>query len=192
MSKTKVKKIILKTTDVTLAILVFPIMLSTILLASLIILILEFQSPIFLQKRVGMRGKAFLIFKLRTMKAQQVDLPTHLVSASEVTKFGRFLRKYKIDEFPQIFNVLLGDMSFVGPRPCLLSQTELIKCRSEYGLLDVLPGITGIAQVNGIDMSDPRRLASAEGNFYSSLDLSTYFLTIFATFSKRSLSDRLR
>jgi O-antigen biosynthesis protein WbqP len=192
MCKTKVKKIILKTTDVTLAILVFPIMLSTILLASLIILILDFQSPIFLQKRVGMRGKAFLIFKLRTMKAQQVDLPTHLVSASEVTKFGRFLRKYKIDEFPQIFNVLLGDMSFVGPRPCLLSQTELIKYRSEYGLLDVLPGITGIAQVNGIDMSDPRRLVSSEGNFYSSLDLQTYFLTIFATFSKRSLSDRLR
>ena len=92
------------------------------------------------------------------------SMATHLVGASSVTKLGGFLRKTKLDELPQLINVLFGQMSLVGPRPCLFNQEELISERESRGVLDVRPGITGLAQVNEIDMSTPKLLAEWDRN----------------------------
>jgi O-antigen biosynthesis protein WbqP len=96
------------------------------------------------------------------------DVPTHEVSAAAITPLGDYLRRFKIDELPQLFNVLAGDMSLVGPRPCLPSQLELIAARRRLGVLDVRPGITGLAQVRGIDMSNAERLAEVDAQYVRS------------------------
>jgi O-antigen biosynthesis protein WbqP len=118
---------------------------------------------VFAQTRVGRGGQLFTCYKLRTMRTGTADLPTHQVGASALTPIGGFLRRSKLDELPQLYNVLRGDMSLVGPRPCLPSQTALIAARKRHGALDVRPGITGLAQVQGIDMSEPERLAVQDG-----------------------------
>lgn len=123
---------------------------------------IRLQSPgraLFCQTRVGLNGQPFICFKLRTMYVDTVDQPTHEAPAAAVTPVGRWLRRSKIDELPQLLNVLLGDMSLVGPRPCLPSQHQLVAYRRSYGVLDVRPGITGLAQINGVDMIRPRYLA---------------------------------
>src|SRR6185503_10926322 len=119
---------------------------------------IRLESPgaaIFAQRRIGRRGAPFTCYKLRTMNENTIQRPTHEVGASAVTSVGRFLRRWKLDELPQLYNVLRGEMSLVGPRPCLPSQSELIEARLQKGALDVRPGITGLAQVQGIDMSEP-------------------------------------
>lgn len=92
-----------------------------------------------------------------------MQVPTHAVGQAALTPLGRFLRRSKLDELPQLLNVLRGEMSLVGPRPCLPTQTELVEARRKEGALTVKPGITGLAQVQGIDMSDPIRLAAVDG-----------------------------
>ncbi len=124
-------------------------------------------NPIFSQERVGRDRARFTCFKLRTMKRDTADIPTHLVSANVMTRLGPFLRRSKIDELPQLWNVLRGDMSLVGPRPCLPSQVELISERSTNGVFKVRPGITGLAQVQGIDMSNPQMLARVDAEYIS-------------------------
>jgi lipopolysaccharide/colanic/teichoic acid biosynthesis glycosyltransferase len=99
------------------------------------------------------------------MKAGTGDKASHEVAGVQITRSGRFLRKSKLDELPQIFCILKGDMSFVGPRPCLPSQEELINYRDRLGVFDVKPGITGPAQIAGIDMSTPDRLATADAEY---------------------------
>ena len=118
---------------------------------------------LFAQPRIGRRARQFTCYKLRTMHKGTPQLPTHEVASSVVTPLGSFLRRRKLDELPQLVNVLRGEMSIVGPRPCLPSQTRLIKARWRQGALDVLPGITGLAQVQGIDMTDTARLAKIDG-----------------------------
>ncbi|WP_375415123.1 sugar transferase [uncultured Bradyrhizobium sp.] len=133
-----------------------------------IIVAIRLQSPgpaIFAQVRVGKGGRLFTCYKLRTMYSGTANLPTHQVQASSVTALGEHLRRFKIDELPQLGNVLVGDMSLVGPRPCLPSQVDLVEARRRLGVLAVRPGITGLAQVNGIDMSDPRRLAEIDAQY---------------------------
>ncbi|KWV59481.1 lipid carrier--UDP-N-acetylgalactosaminyltransferase [Bradyrhizobium macuxiense] len=120
---------------------------------------------IFRQNRVGRNGCEFVCFKFRTMFFGTGDIPTHQVSASAVTTLGAYLRRFKVDELPQLFNVLAGDMSLVGPRPCLPSQVELVQERRRLGVLKVRPGITGLAQVKGIDMSNPNRLAEIDAHY---------------------------
>ena len=135
------------------------------------------------QIRVGKNRTIFTCYKFRTM---QIDAPvagTHDVSTSFVTRPGRLLRQYKIDELPQVLNVLRGEMSFVGPRPCLPIQNTLIEERDRRGVFGVLPGITGYSQVRGFDMSNPVMLAESD-NFYVVnrtivLDLIILFRTIF-------------
>lgn len=130
---------------------------------------LESRGPaIFQQVRVGRNGREFTCYKFRTMVSGTGDLPTHEVSASAVTRLGNTLRRFKIDELPQVFNVLAGDMSLVGPRPCLPSQVELVEARRKLGVLDVRPGITGLAQVRGVDMSNPDRLAELDAQYVKS------------------------
>lgn len=117
--------------------------------------------PVFLrQQRVGKDGQIFKCMKLRTMYLGTENLGTHEISVQAVTGVGRILRRLKFDELPQIWNVLMGDMSLVGPRPSLPGQTEVIAAREKNGTALLLPGISGLAQINYVDMSTPRKLAA--------------------------------
>jgi O-antigen biosynthesis protein WbqP len=150
----------------------------------IIIAAIRLQSPgpaIFTQIRVGRNGRPFTCYKLRTMYAGTANLPTHEVQASSVTPLGERLRRFKIDELPQLWNVMIGDMSLVGPRPCLPSQTDLVEARRRLGVLDVRPGITGLAQVRGVDMSDAIRLAEIDAKYVRTQSLMGDFRLIMAT-----------
>ena len=150
----------------------------------IIIVAIRLQSPgkaIFAQLRVGENGRLFTCYKLRTMHSGTANLPTHQVETSAVTPLGEHLRQFKIDELPQFWNVLKGDMSLVGPRPCLPSQVELIDARRRLGVLEVRPGITGLAQVSGIDMSDADRLAKIDARYVRTQSLLGDLKLIWAT-----------
>jgi O-antigen biosynthesis protein WbqP len=150
----------------------------------IVIIAIRLQSPgsaIFRQVRVGKDGRPFTCYKLRTMYSGTANLPTHEVQASAVTAFGEHLRRFKVDELPQLCNVLIGDMSLVGPRPCLPSQTALVEARRQLGVLEVRPGITGLAQVNGVDMSDANRLAEIDAQYVRTQSLIGDFRLILAT-----------
>jgi O-antigen biosynthesis protein WbqP len=152
----------------------------------LIIIAIRLQSPgkaIFAQTRVGKNGRPFTCYKLRTMYSGTANLPTHQVEASAVTPFGELLRRFKIDELPQLWNVLAGDMSLVGPRPCLPSQVELADARRRLGVFEVRPGITGLAQVSGVDMSDAHRLAEIDARYVRTQSLIGDIRLIWATLS---------
>ncbi|MDA8916453.1 sugar transferase [Gammaproteobacteria bacterium] len=135
---------------------------------------IDTQDPIFLQIRLGKNKVPFTIFKFRTMKHGTPNIATHLVEANHITRLGKFLRKYKFDELPQLLNVFIGNMSMVGPRPCLIDQTKLISERDVLGVFSVKPGITGLAQLNGIDMEDPVQLAITDKEMLNSLNLLSY------------------
>jgi lipopolysaccharide/colanic/teichoic acid biosynthesis glycosyltransferase len=148
-------------------------------------------SPIFRQVRVGRNKHPFTLFKFRTMRPDAPSIATHLANPISITRFGRFLRGSKIDELPQLWNVLKGDMSLVGPRPCLLSQGELIQARERLGVFDARPGITGLAQINKIDMSTPDLLAKTDASMVSSFTLIKYFYYIFMTLRGKGSGDRI-
>ena len=149
-------------------------------------------SPLFIQLRVGKNQKLFSLIKFRTMHIHTHSVGTHLVDPNSITRLGHFLRKTKFDELPQLFNVLLGQMSLVGPRPCLPNQTELIEERKMRRVFDVRPGITGIAQVNHIDMSTPRKLARYDQLMIKHLSLKLYGKLIFVTALGKGRGDRIR
>lgn len=137
-----------------------------ILLAAWVAVKCDSPGPgLFGQPRIGRHGKVFICWKFRTMQVGTTQAGTHEVAASSVTKVGAFLRRTKIDELPQVWNILRGEIALIGPRPCLLVQTQLIKERQKRGVLDILPGISGLAQVEGIDMSDPVRLARRDADY---------------------------
>jgi O-antigen biosynthesis protein WbqP len=158
------------------------IILLPVLIVLWIIGIFENGSPLFKQKRVGHNQKVFVLFKFRTMHKDTKSVPTHLVNKLMVTKFGSFLRRTKLDELPQLFNVLIGDMSFVGPRPCLINQKKLINQRKKKGVFKKKPGITGLAQVLGITMKNPILLAKTDLKLIRQLNLYYYFYYIVITF----------
>jgi O-antigen biosynthesis protein WbqP len=137
--------------------------------------------PFFFQKRVGLNLKNFTLIKFRTMKIGTLSAGTHLIDKSNITGFGHFLRKFKLDELPQLLNVLLGHMSIVGPRPCLYNQKRLIIERKKRGVYKVKPGITGLAQVSGINMSRPVLLAKADLKMIKQMNIFYYFFYIFKT-----------
>lgn len=148
-------------------------------------------SPVFRQTRVGKSQQPFTLIKFRTMPVETKSVATHLVGASSVTKLGGFLRKTKLDELPQLINVVKGEMSLVGPRPCLFNQQELIDARQAKGVFDVRPGITGLAQVNEIDMSTPELLAEWDERMISSMSIRAYFTYIIQTVSGKGSGDRV-
>jgi len=154
--------------------------------------LLDTGMPLFKQERIGRNGKPFTLVKFRTMQSNTVSIATHLVDASVVTKLGYFLRRTKFDELPQLWNVLKGEMSLVGPRPCLFSQTELIAERDSRGVFNVRPGITGLAQINGIDMSTPRLLAETDARMLDGLNVRKYFSYIIQTVTGAGRGDRIR
>jgi O-antigen biosynthesis protein WbqP len=149
-------------------------------------------SPLFLQTRVGRRQRPFTLVKFRTMRVGTAQVATHLAQASSITPFGRFLRRSKLDELPQLWNVLMGDMSLVGPRPCLPSQAELIAERERLDVFSVRPGITGLAQVQGVDMSTPATLAAIDRQMIDGLSLVTYLSLIIKTVLGKGGGDRVR
>ncbi len=157
------------------------LLLSPVLLIVTIIGIFDTGSPIFVQTRVGKNKKAFKLIKFRTMSVETESVASHLASNASITKLGSFLRKTKIDELPQLINVLKGEMSLVGPRPNLYNQEELLAERDVLGVYDVLPGITGLAQVQNIDMSTPKLLAQTDKQMIETLTVSRYFQYILMT-----------
>jgi lipopolysaccharide/colanic/teichoic acid biosynthesis glycosyltransferase len=148
-------------------------------------------SPIFIQERVGRNKKPFKLIKFRTMSVDTKSVASHLASKASITKLGSFLRKTKIDELPQLINVLKGEMSFVGPRPNLFNQDELIAEREQRGVYDVLPGITGLAQVNTIDMSTPKLLAETDLIMIETLTIKNYIRYIIQTATGSGGGDRI-
>jgi len=168
------------------------IILGPILIILLIIGYFDTGSPIFRQERVGIHKKPFRLMKLRSMHVNAPSVATHLASASSITPFGSFLRKSKLDEFPQLWNVLMGDMSLVGPRPSLFNQEDLIEERDSRGVYSVRPGITGLAQINKIDMSTPKLLAKTDAKMIEELNILTYFTYIFLTVFGKGFGDRIK
>jgi O-antigen biosynthesis protein WbqP len=150
------------------------------------------DAPLFFQERVGKNRKPFILVKFRTMNSATKSVATHLAKTSDVTRIGRVLRRTKLDELPQLWNVLIGNMSIVGPRPCLFSQEDLISARERMGVFAVKPGITGLAQVKGVDMSTPRELALLDSKMLNNFGLRRYFVYILLTLSGQGAGDRLR
>ena len=157
------------------------LILSPVLLIVMFFGLFDTGSPIFIQERVGRNKKAFNLIKFRTMSVDTQSVASHLTSSSSITKLGTFLRKTKLDELPQLWNVLLGDMSLVGPRPNLFNQEELMIARSEKAVYDVRPGITGLAQIQNIDMSTPDKLARTDAIMIKTMSLKNYFSYIIKT-----------
>lgn len=148
-------------------------------------------SPLFRQERVGRNQKPFTLVKFRTMKVDTASVASHLASSTSITRMGSFLRRTKLDELPQLWNVLKGEMSLVGPRPNLFNQVELIAERESHGVYSVRPGITGAAQVAGVDMSVPGLLAEMDACMIRSMSLSLYFKLILQTALGSGAGDRV-
>jgi len=169
------------------------VVLSPIIAVCMILIRTGSPGPaIFRQNRVGRHEVPFTCYKLRTMEASTANLPTHEVSSSSVTTIGAFLRRSKLDELPQLVNVLRGEMSFVGPRPCLPQQTELIEQRRIQRVFAVRPGITGLAQIEGIDMSDPVRLAAVDGQYVRENTFAGDIRIMAATVLGKGQGDKVR
>lgn len=163
-----------------------------ILIVVIIIGLFDTGSPVFVQTRVGKNKKPFKLIKFRTMSVDTKSVASHLASSASITKFGSFLRKTKIDELPQLINVLKGEMSLVGPRPNLFNQDELIEEREKLGVYKVLPGITGLAQIQNVDMSTPSVLAKIDKEMIDTLSLKKYFQYIIATVTGSGSGDAVK
>ena len=164
-------------------------LIGLIFLSPLIILIFfiglfDIGSPLFIQIRLGYNLKFFSLIKFRTMPKGVRSAGTHLIKNIKLTSFGNFLRRTKLDEILQLLNVLKGDMSLVGPRPCLFNQRRLISERKKRGVFKVRPGITGLAAINGINMKTPTLLAKTDQKMIKNMSLSKYFYYIFKTIFK--------
>tara|TARA_R110002051_G_scaffold299550_1_gene366723 strand:+ start:1879 stop:2427 length:549 start_codon:yes stop_codon:yes gene_type:complete len=168
------------------------LLLWPILLIVTIIGLFDTGSPIFIQTRVGRNQKPFKLIKFRTMARDTQSVASHLASNASITKLGNFLRKTKIDELPQLINVVKGEMSLVGPRPNLFNQEELIKERDALGVYNVLPGVTGLAQVQNIDMSTPKLLAETDKHMIDTLNIRNYFKYILMTVTGSGSGDAVK
>lgn len=162
------------------------IVLSPIFILLVIAIKLDSKGPVlFKQKRVGKEKTFFYILKFRTMRVDTPkDTPTHLLTNPDqyITRVGRFLRKTSLDELPQLWNILVGDMSIIGPRPALWNQNDLIAERDKYGANNIKPGLTGWAQINGRDELPIDVKAKLDGEYVRNLsfwmDVKCFFLTI--------------
>jgi O-antigen biosynthesis protein WbqP len=178
--------------DILLAAVALPFAAVVILVLAIAVRITSPGPAIFRQVRVGRDERPFVCLKLRTMRRDTRNAPSHEVDASAVTGIGRFMRATKLDELPQLWNILRGEMSFVGPRPCLPTQTALVAARRARGLYAIRPGITGIAQVAGVDMSDPEKLAALDATYLDRMALGTDLSLIASTFFGAGRGDRVR
>lgn len=168
--------------DIFLALFLLWILLPLYLLLSLFIYLQDRGNPIFKQQRVGKNGKLFNFYKFRSMPLNSPNVGSHERHKLKVTPFGKFIRRTNLDELPQFFNVLKGDMSFIGPRPCIPVQETLVILRKENGSLDCHPGLTGWAQVNSYDGMPEEKKAELDGfyakNINFSMELSILLKTV--------------
>ncbi|WP_396586881.1 sugar transferase [Bermanella sp. R86510] len=163
-----------------------------VLLVIYVVGLFDTGSPLFKQERVGRNKRSFVLVKFRTMKVDTASVASHLASTASITKLGSFLRKTKLDELPQLWNVIKGEMSLVGPRPGLFNQEDLTRARDAKGVFDVRPGITGLAQVNDIDMSTPELLAETDAKMIREMSIKNYFKFIFQTVLGAGAGDRIK
>ena len=187
-----IKKII----DLFLSFFLIIVFLPLFILLSICILINDPGPVIFKQKRVGIHKKFFNLYKFRSMKMSTPhDIPTHLLKNPDeyITGVGIFLRSSSLDELPQLFNILVGQMSFIGPRPALWNQDDLITERDKYGANDIRPGLTGWAQINGRDELPIAVKAKYDGEYVEKIsflfDLKCFFGTIIAVFSHKGVKE---
>lgn len=168
---------------------------SPVLLLLCLAIKLDSKGPIiFKQKRVGKNKTYFNIYKFRTMKIDTPkEMPTHLLEDPDfyITKVGKFLRKTSLDELPQLFNIIKGDMAVIGPRPALWNQYDLIEERDKYGANDIRPGLTGLAQISGRDELEIKQKALLDGNYTEnispSMDLKCFLGTIVSVFKSEGV-----
>jgi O-antigen biosynthesis protein WbqP len=153
---------------------------------ALLILIDDGFPVFFRQKRMGINNSQFIFYKFRTMKKNTPNVATHLLTENlkYFTRCGLFLRKYSIDEFPQLINIIKGDMNFIGPRPSLFNQNDLIKLRTNCGVHKILPGITGYAQVNGRDQIEIKKKVSLDKFYLENKSLLLDIKILVLTFTK--------
>lgn len=163
-----------------------------VLLIIYVVGLFDTGSPLFRQVRVGRNQQPFTLVKFRTMKVDTASVASHLASTSSITPLGGFLRRTKLDELPQLWNVLKGEMSLVGPRPGLFNQEELTAERDALGVYSVRPGITGLAQVNEIDMSTPKLLAQTDAQMIREMSIARYFSYILQTVTGKGAGDRVK
>lgn len=186
----KIKRLI----DIVLSLLGL-ILLSPLFLILIIAIKLDSKGPVlFKQKRVGIHKSHFNILKFRTMRIDTPkDTPTHLLENPDqwITKMGKFLRKTSLDELPQIFNIVRGEMSIIGPRPALWNQYDLIEERDKYGANDIRPGLTGWAQINGRDKLAIETKAKLDGEYVEKMGLGMDIMCFFATIVSVLHSDGL-
>ena len=167
--------------------LVILVMFSWLFLLLIVAIKLDSKGPVlFRQKRVGVNKDTFEILKFRTMRIDTPrDMPTHLLTNPEqyITRVGKFLRKTSLDELPQLWNIFVGQMSFVGPRPALWNQYDLIEARDEFGANDLRPGLTGWAQINGRDELEIAVKAALDGEYAQKLSFGFDVKCFFGTFT---------
>ena len=179
--------------DIVLSLFMIPVLLLPAILIGILIIIETKDSPIFMSHRVGKKNILFLMPKFRTMRSNTPQMATHLLKDSQlyITKIGKFLRRTSLDEIPQIFSVLMGQMSFVGPRPALYNQFDLIELREKNGINLLTPGITGWAQINGRDDLSISKKVEIEiyykKNMSLLLDIKILFLTILKVFNMQNI-----
>lgn len=179
--------------DIVISFIAIIVLLIPFVLISLLILITNPGPVFFRQKRFGKNKKMFKILKFRTMKVDTPDLPTDKIQNPEqyITRIGRILRKTSLDELPQVFNIFVGQMSFIGPRPALWNQTELIKLRDQTGANDVRPGLSGWAQINGRDEIPEKKKAELDGEYVKKLsfwfDIKCFFGTFIKVFKREGI-----
>ncbi len=177
--------------DFALALALAPVALVMCLLAAIPVAIESRASPLFFQTRLGLRERPFRLLKLRTMHSSTPSMASHQVGAGNILKSGRLLRRLKIDELPQIWNVLNGTMSFVGPRPGLPNQLDLTEARRGHDVFALVPGITGEAQIRGIDMSTPERLATMDKSYDGPWSLTRDLRILWATATGAGAGDAI-
>lgn len=161
---------------------VLMLMLPIMVFASLLIFVEDGLPIFFRQKRLGKNKKIFTIYKIRTMKNDAPQLGTHAVSKNFLLKIGKFIRKIKLDEFPQLINVIIGDINLVGPRPGLVTQEILSSERDKKNIFNIKPGITGLAQILGYDMSNPKKLSEIDMIYMKKKSKYVDFMILLGTF----------
>lgn len=167
--------------DIILAIFLIVLLIPIYIIIGLIIFLQDFGTPIFKQIRVGKNGKEFMFYKFRSMPLKTPNVESHEKDKLKITPFGKFIRRTNLDELPQFFNVLKGDMSFIGPRPPIPSQENLIKLRRENKSLFLKPGLTGWAQVNSYDNMPEEVKAEFDGEYAERISLKMDLLILLKT-----------
>jgi O-antigen biosynthesis protein WbqP len=170
-----------RTVDFAIAALLMLLLAPVYLILALVIKLQDGGSPIFQQKRIGKNGNEFLFYKFRSMPENTPNVESREKEKLQVTTFGRFIRRTNLDELPQFYNVLKGDMSFIGPRPPIPSQTDLIELRRMNGAIHLSPGLTGWAQVNAFDGMSVIEKAKFDGEYASKISFRFEVLILFKT-----------